>query len=96
MKDFLSSDTTRRAGEYNDPTNRKLSEEKVICMGITSDFSQVALVGVSLQAMCDHCGYTTEESGKIQIAVIEAINNIIEHAYEGKPAGRIDIEFHSS
>lgn len=50
-------------------------------------------MGESVRALCLAEGLSTREAGLHELAVVEALNNVVEHAYQGRPAGRIDVSF---
>ncbi len=58
---------------------------------LTSEFSQVKTVTSEITAICKEIGLTEQESGQITLAVGEAINNVIEHAYKCAPGRPIKI-----
>ena len=45
-----------------------------------------------VQRVCDAAGCSSKESASVKLAVDEACSNIIRHAYQGKPSGKISLE----
>lgn len=60
---------------------------------ISSDFSNVATVSTNLKEFCEHHKIPEETIVFVDIMLIEAINNIIEHAYKGESNHLVDVEF---
>lgn len=58
---------------------------------IASSYDEVAPVGEAVRALCGREGMSALDAGLCELAVVEAINNAIEHAYGGGPDGRIDV-----
>ncbi len=68
-------------------------ENKKITFRIESELQHVALIGVCTKQLVRSLGFDEHESGKIELSVVEAVNNVIIHAYENQPGFTVNIEF---
>ena len=59
---------------------------------IDADSSVLQEVRQRLEEFASSAGFDPESSGRIVMAVDEALTNIIRHAYKGKNGGKIDVE----
>lgn len=57
------------------------SHPKTITLVIDSSLEQVALLGVAVQAVCLYSPLSEMEAYQVRLCVVEAVNNIIKHAY---------------
>lgn len=62
-------------------------------MIIDSRFECVRLAGVALQAMAESLCYPRPEVRDMQLAVVEALNNAVKHAYREEPGHEITIDW---
>ncbi|WGF88294.1 ATP-binding protein [Marinivivus vitaminiproducens] len=62
--------------------------DRSIAFGITAELENVALVGLSVRAVCRANGMTDEGAADIELAVVEALTNIVRHG-QGPADGRI-------
>lgn len=69
-------------------------ENKEIKLVIDSDLKNVSLVGRAINELCAFISDFRIEPYEIELCVVEAVNNCIEHAY-GKESGH-DVEVHFS
>lgn len=60
---------------------------------IESDLEQVALVGMSINAICTHIPVSNKIAYQIELCAVEAVNNSIIHAYGGLPCNSVEISF---
>lgn len=58
---------------------------------IDSTFEGVPVVGAGIRDLCARECLTPVEASMIELAVVEAVNNAIEHGYQEQPGGRIEI-----
>lgn len=58
---------------------------------IDSRLEHVALVGTAVRAICAAVPLDDDEAGNIELCVVEAVNNAIEHAY-GEPGYPVEID----
>lgn len=59
---------------------------------ILSEFSQVVKASDLLHKFGKEQQLETDILGQLELILVEAINNIIEHSYQGKPGGTINID----
>jgi serine/threonine-protein kinase RsbW len=62
-----------------------------ITLAIDSQFDNVFLVGLSMRAVCTALGLSDEAAGAVELSVVEAVNNCIEHAYREDPGHRVEV-----
>jgi serine/threonine-protein kinase RsbW len=58
---------------------------------IDSSFDAVAGVGEAVRALCRSEGMSESDAAMVELAIVEWINNAIEHAYAGTPGGEIAV-----
>lgn len=61
-------------------------EAKGIKFTIDSRLGNIGLVGLGVQSLCSYVGFSEVEAYQIQLCVVEAVTNVIKHAY-GAQAG---------
>ena len=61
-------------------------EAKGIKFTIDSRLGHIGLVGLAVQAICSYVGLNDVEAFQIQLCVVEAVTNVVKHAY-GAQAG---------
>jgi serine/threonine-protein kinase RsbW len=59
---------------------------------IESRLEVVSLLGEVACLLCTAAGLTPVESGDVEVCVVEAVNNSIQHAYKGDPGRRVELE----
>ncbi len=55
--------------------------------------SDIRLLGISVRALCSSLGFNTTETFQLELAVVEAANNIVFHAYHQKDHTSFDMDF---
>jgi serine/threonine-protein kinase RsbW len=68
-----------------------LVHEDFLALRFPADAHEVAPVRHQLRKWLQDSGFTEDEAGDLVLAVSEAINNSVEHAYPGPARGTIDI-----
>ena len=61
-------------------------------LNIISKFSEVRLASDLLQEFCQIHDINVETQGHLELILVEALNNVVEHAYQEDPDGDILIE----
>ena len=61
-------------------------------LNINSKFSDVRLASDLLQEFCLEHKINVETQGHLELILVEALNNVVEHAYQEEPDGNILIE----
>ncbi len=62
-----------------------------IRISIDSQLKHAAFVGLVTRSTCGYLGLSETESYEIELCVVEAVNNAVEHAYGNKPGHQVDI-----
>jgi serine/threonine-protein kinase RsbW len=62
-----------------------------ISLTIPSGLEHVWALGVTLKALCSAAGVEEETAGLMELAVVEAVNNCIEHAYGGQAGHKVEV-----
>lgn len=62
-----------------------------ITLAIDSQLDHVVLVGLSVRAVATAFGLTGEAIDAVELCVVEAVNNSIEHAYGEVPGQRVEV-----
>ena len=68
-------------------------EQKEIRLVIDSDLKNVSLVGTAINALFPSMACSRYSANDIELCVVEAVNNCIEHAYEKKKGHEIEVLF---
>ncbi|MBU1041315.1 MAG: ATP-binding protein [Proteobacteria bacterium] len=64
---------------------------ETIELSIASRLELVHLVGLAVRGICGGLPLTPDESDALELAVCEAVNNAIKHAYKGKTDGLVRV-----
>src|SRR5437773_1142681 len=64
-----------------------------ITLSIESDFKHVFLVGKAVSSFCALANFSDIETYQVELCVVEAVNNAIEHAYEKKKGNLLEVRF---
>jgi serine/threonine-protein kinase RsbW len=60
-------------------------EAKTIKLTIDSRLENIGLLGLAVQTLCADLGLSKVEAYQIQVCVVEAVTNVVKHAYRGQP-----------
>jgi len=60
---------------------------------IESAVEHVPLVGMAIRKLCSLVGMSEEEALQIELCVVEAVTNSIEHAYLMRPGEEVEVVF---
>ncbi len=64
-----------------------------INLSIDSDMRQVQHVGEAVRCLCSQLSLTGAKPSSVELAVVEAVNNSIEHAYQSQSGNSVDVAF---
>ncbi|HKD68695.1 MAG TPA: ATP-binding protein [Candidatus Binataceae bacterium] len=64
-----------------------------IKLTIESRLENGALVGVAVNHICREAGLSEQEAFKVELCVVEAVNNCIRHAYRERPGNEVEVHF---
>ena len=65
---------------------------KHLTLEIESYLGNVSLVSVAINAICLHAGLNGEQSNQVELCIVEALTNVILHAYQGEEHCEVVIE----
>jgi serine/threonine-protein kinase RsbW len=63
---------------------------------IQSNFEEVSCLGQMIHKMVADLGMCEVDSARIELGVVEALNNVVEHAYQLQPNHKIKVIFQPS
>jgi serine/threonine-protein kinase RsbW len=66
---------------------------RVVTLAIDSRLELVELAARALRSLCSASGLPARESARVELAVAEALNNVIRHAYHHEAGHPIEIVF---
>jgi serine/threonine-protein kinase RsbW len=69
------------------------SQNHSVCLSVPAYAEFVDIVRLTLYGIATKWGFSYEEIEDMKVAVAEACNNAVLHAYEGKLPGKIDVKF---
>lgn len=66
-------------------------------LALDSDPDGVVMVGAALNGLCrNYLGMSEEETYEVELAVVEALTNVVQHAYAGRKGQPVNVEFRLS
>ena len=63
-----------------------------LSLSINSKMEDTVLVAMAIRGVCAMTGLTMEDINRIELCVVEVVNNAIEHAYSGNSGSRVDVD----
>jgi serine/threonine-protein kinase RsbW len=70
-----------------------MNEESFVQVRIPANAEYIDIVRLALYGIANKWGFSYEEIEDMKVAVSEACNNAVLHAYKGKPVGLIEVYF---
>ncbi len=61
-------------------------------LSIPSELGHVRFLGVALRAVLVELGHSEEQISSVELCLVEAVNNVIEHAYREEPGHLVEVE----
>ena len=68
-------------------------DEKQIRFTIESNLKNVFLIGLAVNKISSHIGLNELESYRLELCVVEAVNNAIIHAYDKEAGNEVEVVF---
>lgn len=68
------------------------AEQPALSMSIAAELENVALVSVAVKAVMEYCGLPEQDAGGFELALVEAMNNVIEHGYAYDAAQQLRVD----
>jgi serine/threonine-protein kinase RsbW len=66
---------------------------RIVTLRLESRLDHVELVARAVRALCSTAGLPGRECAQVELAVGEALNNVIRHAYHGEAGHPIEVTF---
>ncbi|MCL6269810.1 ATP-binding protein [Sansalvadorimonas sp. 2012CJ34-2] len=63
-----------------------------ITLCIDSQLEDTVLVAMAVRGVCGMTSLTAEEINRVELCVVEVVNNAIEHAYQGRPNETVEVD----
>jgi serine/threonine-protein kinase RsbW len=60
-------------------------------LSIDSNLADVSLVAVAVSSACTYLGLDTASASQVELCIVEAVTNAIQHAYHGKPGQVVSV-----
>ncbi len=61
-----------------------MSSERSITLRLDSRLENISLAGCAVRAVAGEVGFEREECERLELCVVEALTNVIQHAYQGE------------
>lgn len=62
-------------------------------LSIESRLDHVELLCRAVRALCSTAGVAPRDCAQVELAIAEAVNNVIRHAYHGEPGRTVEVTF---
>ncbi|WP_263351402.1 ATP-binding protein [Acidicapsa acidisoli] len=62
-----------------------------LMLSINSDLEDVSLLAVAINRICFYLGLGSPRSNEAELCVVEAVTNVIRHAYHGEPGHAVEV-----
>ena len=59
---------------------------------VDSDLNALFAISAAVRGVCRHLAMSDEEAGAVELCVVEAVTNVIRHAYGGVPGNEVWLE----
>ncbi len=69
-----------------------MSDGRAITLRLDSRLENVPLASIAVKAMAVEVGFAQEECERLELCVVEALTNVIEHAYHGEPGHAVTLQ----
>jgi serine/threonine-protein kinase RsbW len=73
---------------HGNPTEFSVSRLK---LSIDSNLADVSLVAAAVSSACSYLGLDTVSASQVELCVVEAVTNAIQHAYHGQPGQVVSV-----
>lgn len=92
IDDELAAHTLRTPGLESKPSTTELLGEELMRLRVSARANRLRLIRNAVRETSEFCGFSEIDVGDIVMAVDEACQNVIRHAYGGECDGDISIE----
>ena len=66
-------------------------EAVAIKLLVGSRLANVRFLGLAVHAFCTYLHFGETEAYQVQLALVEAVTNVIRHAYDGQPGQEVEV-----
>ena len=66
---------------------------RTVHLAIDSRLDHVELLARAVRALCATAGVPARDCAQVELALVEAVNNVIRHAYRGEPGHPVRVAF---
>jgi len=66
---------------------------RTVSLRVESRLDHVELLGRAVRALCATSGVPARECAQVELALVEAVNNVIRHAYKLEPGHPVEVVF---
>lgn len=63
-----------------------------ITLSIDSELDHIGLIGLAVNKICRSIPLTEVDSYQVELCVVEAVTNCVEHAYQGKSGNTVHVD----
>ncbi len=71
----------------------RTNEPRVVTLRIDSRLANVELVARAVRGLCNAAGMPGRECARVELALVEAVNNVVRHAYRGQAGHWVEVVF---
>jgi serine/threonine-protein kinase RsbW len=72
-----------------------MAKVPIVQISLESSLNQVADAAEAVKCVAEKLGFSAGDSYNLQLGVVEAINNVILHAYKNLPGEKVDLQVHT-
>ncbi len=66
---------------------------RAVTLRTDSRLANVELVACAVRGLCGAAGMTGRNCARVELALVEAVNNVVRHSYHGRPGGLVEVVF---
>ncbi|MFN8587751.1 MAG: ATP-binding protein [Candidatus Eisenbacteria bacterium] len=66
---------------------------RAVTLRTDSRLANVELVGRAVRGLCGAAGMDGRDCAHVELALVEAVNNVVRHAYHGRAGGLVEVVF---
>lgn len=71
----------------------RTNEARVVTLRIDSRLGNVELMARAVRGLCNAAGMPGRDCARVELALVEAVNNVVRHAYRGQAGHCVEVVF---